>query len=122
MSKLLRGSGEHRESPDARLAARVKAAGALRDDFEREFRSAQKADLDRDWLTWAKNLSAVLGTVLEIMDGPAPAVTLLFPDGGAFLTADDVQLAASALRIVARSEGPAAILFKSLARRLDGAR
>ena len=108
------------------LAARVGAARDLRDDFERAFRSALKSDIDIDidWQGWAARLSAVLGTLLALLEGPAPAATVRFPDGSAFIEAKGVQavlaLGSSLLGETVLEKPDVAALLK-LARELGGA-
>jgi hypothetical protein len=103
---------------DGNLIARAKAAGAIRADFERQVRSSLTTGIDVDWLTWASRLSAVLGEMLALLEGPGGAITVLFPDGGAFLAADDVRVALAALRLATTTGDPLSVLFRSLTRRL----
>jgi len=80
------------------LTARVRAAAALRTDFEREMQSAQRDDMDLDWLAWASRMSAAMGQLLDIMNGPQPAVTVRFPDGSGFLTSADIEVLVGLVR------------------------
>jgi hypothetical protein len=87
-----------RHAAGGELTARVRAAKALRDDFEREFRAAQRDDMDRDWAAWARRMVAALDQLLDVLNGPQPAVTVRFPDGSGFLTAADVEVLVGLVR------------------------
>jgi len=93
-------SGRHAggRSSGGDLTARVRAASALRADFEREMRSSQLDEVDRNWLGWAARLSAAMSTVLDVLNGPQPAVTVRFPDGSAFLTSQDTEALTGVVR------------------------
>lgn len=74
------------------LTARVDAAQAIRAEFER----ALTADAG-DWLWWSKRLASALDSMITILRGPSPAVTVVMPDGSAFLTRADLLTALGAL-------------------------
>lgn len=79
--------------PAGEVTARVDAAKAIL----AEFGSALEGPAAADWLEWSKRLAGVAESMIAILRGPAPAVTMLMPDGSAFLTAGDVVTARAAL-------------------------
>ena len=79
------------------VGRRVTAAAAIRADFERALGESLRGRHEADWLPWCMRLAQALQSVIEILTGPSPVVTVVLPSGDAFLTAADVLTVLGAL-------------------------